>query len=128
MDGHLERLAALESRRKTLIRRSFVRLHPGALGVAVGCVFALGLFLATVVLVVKGGRQTGVNLQVLNNYFPGYSVTLPGAFVGMGYAACTGLAFGFLLAWFRNLALSLVLKRARWQANRWRRRHLLDEI
>jgi len=122
------KLAALAARRREAIRRAFTRLHPLALGCGVGAVAALGVTLATLVLVLRGGAMVGANLRALASYFPGYRVDVPGAFLGGAYAFAGGFLTGYALAAFRNLALHLVLAWSRWSAERWRRRHLLDEI
>jgi hypothetical protein len=54
----------------------------------------LGLFIATVVLVLKGGQNVGEHLALLSVYFPGYRVTWVGAFLGFIYAFVIGYALG----------------------------------
>lgn len=72
--------------------RALARRNALALGVAVGVLAAAGVWLATVVLVVRGGPDTGAHLGLLSQYLPGYSVDLGGAFVGAGW----GFVLGFL--------------------------------
>ncbi len=123
-----ERIAALAERRRDAIRRAFTRLHPVALGCGVGAVAALALLGGTLLLVMRGGLRVGANLQALTSYFPGYRVDVAGAFVGGAWGLAVGFVAGFGIAAFRNLALRVVLVHARRSADRWRRRHLLDEI
>jgi hypothetical protein len=122
------RMQALEARRKTAIRSAFTRLHPLALGCGVGVTCGLGVLGATLLLVLQGGKRVGVNLQALANFFPGYRVDTTGAFVGAIYGFAAGFMLGYAIAAFRNLALRLVMGWARWSAERWRQRHLLDEV
>jgi len=122
------KLAALARRRRDAIRRAFTRLHPLALGVALGAVLGASVMVGTLVLIGRGGPNVGANLQALSSYFPGYRVSVPGAFVGGAWAFAMGLLAGVSLAAFRNLALQIVLAYARWSAEWWRRRHMLDEI
>jgi protoporphyrinogen oxidase len=104
-------------REKALVQ-VFARMDKFAFGMAVGTASGLLLFLATIWLILKGGENVGANLQLLSQYFPGYTVTLRGAFVGLGY----GLLWGFLMGWFfaylRNLFIALyayrVRKRSEW--------------
>jgi len=92
-----------------LLQRAFARLDPVAFGVAVGTLGASALFLATAILLIKGGEHVGQNLRLLAQYFPGYRVTWTGALIGGGYGFLTGYAAGWLLAVVRNGALWLYL-------------------
>lgn len=56
----------------------------------------------TVWLVIKGGPQAGQHLHLLSNYFVGYSVTWPGAFVGFLYGAMTGGVVGWAIGRIYN--------------------------
>jgi hypothetical protein len=123
-------LVELERRRQEAIRRAFMRLDAVALGAGVGLTAALGLFVGTAVLLIKDAGQAaiGPNLAVLGHYLPGFSVTWAGAAVGAVDAAVVGFLAGFLIAAVRTWALRFVLWKAAADQNRWRRRHLLDEI
>ncbi|HGY91023.1 MAG TPA: hypothetical protein ENK43_07610 [Planctomycetes bacterium] len=81
-----------------------VRLNGRAWGIALGMLFGLGLFVATIVLVIKGGEHVGQHLSLLRVYFPFYSVTWGGAFIGFAYAFLVGYALGRLICIFYNLA------------------------
>jgi hypothetical protein len=74
-------------------------------GIAMGLLLGLGLFLATVVLVVKGGPNLGSLLQLLANYFPGYQVTWVGAWIGFVYAFVFGYGMGRTIATIYNRLL-----------------------
>ena len=90
-----------------LLLRAFARLDAIALGVAVGTLAGGGLCAATIALLIKGGPHVGQNLSLLNQYFPGYTVTWPGAFGGLAYGFAAGFIGGWLLAWVRNLVVAL---------------------
>ncbi len=60
------------------------------------------MFVATAWLVIKDGRQAGQHLQLLSNYFVGYSVTWPGALVGLVYGAITGGVVGWAVGTIYN--------------------------
>jgi protoporphyrinogen oxidase len=111
-----------------VIAAVFAKLDPAALGIAVGVVSSLGLFLATALLLLKGGPVVGPNLSLLRHYLPGFKVTWLGAIVGGLEAGLIGLALGSLVAWLRNWGMAayaaLVRKRAETEA----RRDLLDKI
>ncbi|MFN2431804.1 MAG: hypothetical protein ABR599_03125 [Gemmatimonadota bacterium] len=89
------------------IRRAVARLNARILGTALGLISGFGLFLATAVLLLKGGPRTGAHLWLLSNYFPGYSVTWPGAFVGFAYAFFLGFLAGHLIGLLYNRIVSL---------------------
>lgn len=85
-----------------LIVETFARLDPLALGVSLGSVTGLLLFLATVILLLKGGPVIGPRLGLLGNFFFGYQVTWTGAFLVMVQGAIGGLILGYLIAVCRN--------------------------
>lgn len=74
---------------------AFAPIHRLAMGVAGGVVSGGILFLMTLALVVKGGYRVGPTLGLLSQFFFGYTVTLPGAFIGLLW----GFAAGFMLGW-----------------------------
>jgi hypothetical protein len=82
--------------------RVFAKLDRTAFGVAVGAVSGLVIFLATLVLVVRGGTIVGPHLALLAQYFPGYAVTGVGSLVGLAYGCLTGFIAGWTFALVRN--------------------------
>ncbi len=95
-----------EMQTREWIEQAFGRYDPVALGVALGTVFGLGLFLATAVLLLRGGEPVGANLALLRSYFPGFEVTWRGALLGLLEAAVGGLAFGYALARLINVFIA----------------------
>jgi protoporphyrinogen oxidase len=85
-----------------LIAIAFARLDEVSLGVAVGLVAGLGMFLASAVLLLKGGTVVGPNLSLLGHFFIGYEVSWTGAFIGLIEAAIGGFILGYVGAWLRN--------------------------
>jgi len=81
---------------------AFARLHKRGLGVAMGVAFALGLWLLTMILVVKGGYPIGPTLGLLGHYFPGYTVTFVGAFIGLFWGFIAGFLLGGSFALLHN--------------------------
>ena len=96
-----------------LLVQVFAKLDKTALGVASGVLCALVVFTATTFLVVKGGSIVGPNLQLLGQYFIGYTVTWKGAFVGLVYGCLLGFILGFLVALFRNLSVAIYMRAVR---------------
>jgi hypothetical protein len=84
-----------------------VRLRPNAQGFALGTVLALGIFVATNWLVIKGGEVVGPNLELLAQFFVGYSVSFWGSIIGAVYLFVTGFIIGHVSAriynWFSGL-------------------------
>ena len=83
-----------------------LKLNARAWGISFGLLAGLGLFLVTLFLVLKGGENVGQHLQLLGIFFPGYRVTLPGAFVGLVYGFVFGYAVGRLIGGVYNRMLS----------------------
>jgi hypothetical protein len=106
---------------KAVLMAAFARIDPVALAVAMGAVGALGLFLMTVALLVKGappGAPVGPHLALLGIYLPGYSVSWTGSVIGALYAFLLGGVTGFVWAVMWNLThylyIILVVVRAHW--------------
>jgi hypothetical protein len=59
-----------------------------------GLLLGGGLFVATNVLVLKGGPDVGAHLQLLRVFLPGYSVTFLGSLVGFVYLFVIGYVLG----------------------------------
>jgi hypothetical protein len=92
----------LHDAERAALRSSFEAASEQGWGLALGCLAALTLFVATIWLVLKGGPVVGPHLGLLGVYFPGYSVTWPGAFVGAGYMFFLGYGAGRMVATIYN--------------------------
>jgi Flavin containing amine oxidoreductase len=89
------------------LAQAFPKLDRVALGLSVGTVGGVLLLLSTFVLALKGGDVVGPNLLLLQNFFPGYTVSFPGSLMGLGYGFLTGFATGWVFAFLRNVAVFL---------------------
>ena len=78
------------------VRRTLTRLRARAWGVAAGLLFGIGLFGATLILVLLNGPNLGAHLGLLSVFLPGYSVTGVGSVVGLFYGFVIGYAGGWL--------------------------------
>ncbi|HKC62366.1 MAG TPA: hypothetical protein VKB86_01955 [Pyrinomonadaceae bacterium] len=100
-----------------LIVQAFARLDRTALGISIGTLFGLAVFIMTNFLILKGGEHVGQNLQLLSQYFIGYKVTFVGSLIGFIY----GFVFGFILGWstafLRNLFISIYIHIVKLRAN-----------
>jgi hypothetical protein len=97
----------------------FAPLHKAAFGVAVGVVCGLALALATAGdLVLDPQRRIGLDL--VSQYFYGYSVSPMGIIVGFLWAAAVGFVGGWFMAFSRNAIMAMWVlyfrARADWMA------------
>ena len=99
-----------DQKAKEEISRAVIKIQGGVLAVVCGLIGGLGLFFMTVWLLLKGGPQVGSHLQLLSNYFVGYSVTWPGSFVGLFYGALTGGVLGWSIGMVYNKIVGIRLK------------------
>jgi len=113
---YLEEVSIEPSKRAVWVKilsSSLARIDKLGFATATGSISGLIVFLATIFLVIKGGEVVGPKLQLLNQYFFGYTVTLKGAFVGMAYSSAWGFIFGWLFAYFRNLFIAFFIYRVK---------------
>lgn len=108
---------------KAILMAAFAKIKPVAMAVALGIVFALVLFSATAILLIKSalsGVVAGPHLALLGIYLPGYEVSWTGAFLGAAYLFVVGALLGFVLAVLWNLThhlfvASMVLRSLWWR-------------
>jgi protoporphyrinogen oxidase len=89
------------------LARVFLKLDRVAFGLSLGTLAGLVLFLATIILVFKGGDVVGPRLELLSNYFPGYSASAEGSLLGLFYGFIAGFCGGWSFAFLRNAAVFL---------------------
>ena len=81
---------------------SVLWLNVKVLGLVLGLLSGLAIFIATNWLIIKGGEPVGPHLQLLSQYFIGYGVTFRGGLVGFVYGVALGGLSGVLLGWIYN--------------------------
>lgn len=89
------------------VSRAIVRIHSGVMALVGAVLGGLGLFLMTVWLLIKDGEDVGAHLQLLGNYFIGYSVTWFGSVVGLIYGALAGGLIGWIIGVIYNRVVQL---------------------
>jgi membrane protease YdiL (CAAX protease family) len=94
---------------KELIVQSLAKLDGKALGISIGLLFGLMIFLATNFLLYKGGDVIGPNLALLGQFFIGYEVSFGGSLVGMIYGLIAGFIIGWLIAIVRNFVVTIYM-------------------
>ncbi len=84
------------------------RFNAGIVGLALGLLFGLVIFIATNWLVImghitsSGDSEVGPHLKLLGEFFIGYRVSFFGSFVGFAYGFALGTLSGSLIAWIYN--------------------------
>lgn len=85
-----------------LLEGTLTRMNARVLGLTCGFLGATGLFLATLVLLLEGGKQTGKHLKLLAHFFWGYDVTWGGLLLALPYGFVTGFVAGYLVSRIYN--------------------------
>jgi hypothetical protein len=85
-----------------LLRKTVAKLRAGIMAVVFGLVGGIGIFLATVWLLIRNGENVGSHLTLLNNYLLGYSVSWIGSIIGFFWGFLIGAVTGWLIAWIYN--------------------------
>ena len=89
------------------VEKTLMRMNEQGCGIAFGLLLGLGLFVATNILVVKGGEVVGPHLGLLSMFFPGYRVTFLGSIIGFVYAFVVGYGFGRTVSVIYNRLVGL---------------------
>jgi hypothetical protein len=100
------------------LARAFPKLDRMALGLSLGTAAGVLLFLATLLLVLKGGDVVGPNLSLLSQYLPGYSVSASGSVLGLAYGFAIAFIGGWMFAFLRNAVVLLYIAMAQRRADR----------
>ena len=89
------------------ISQTLAKIKADVLALVCGLIGGVGLFVMTVWLVIKGGPHTGAHLQLLSNYFIGYSVSWRGSIVGLFYGGMVGGIVGWAVGTIYNKVVTL---------------------
>jgi hypothetical protein len=85
-----------------VVLRAVLRLSGHLIGLVLGTLAAALIFVATNILVLKGGPIVGPHLGLLAQFFIGYRVTFAGSFIGAAYGFAAGYLTGVFIAWVYN--------------------------
>ncbi len=105
----------------------FAPIDKRAFGAAVGVASALLIFAITVRDVAVRSPTTA-GLVLLDQYFPGYTVSWMGALVGLAWGFALGFCVGWFVAFARNVVLAISLFMIRSRAELAETRDFLDHI
>ena len=88
---------------------AILRFNVKILGLVLGILMGLAIFIATNWIVIKGGHITpdgeyvvGPHLQLLSQFFIGYRVSFLGSIIGFAYGFAVGTLSGTLIGWIYN--------------------------
>ncbi len=94
--------------------RAVVLLNSKTLGLILGILFGLLIFIATNWLIIKGPQLTpdgeyvvGPHLQLLSQFFIGYEVSFLGSIIGFLYGFGVGTFSGATIGWIYNKIVDL---------------------
>ncbi len=79
-----------------------LRLNAKMLGLVIGILLGLVIFIMTNWLVIKGGDSVGPHLGLLSQFFIGYRVSFLGSIIGFAYGFAVGTMSGSLIGWIYN--------------------------
>lgn len=77
-----------------------MKLSAKGLGLSLGIIWGLSVFIATLWIMWRGG---GATMQKLGQFYLGYSVSLGGAIIGLVWGFVDGLIAGALIAILYNV-------------------------
>ncbi len=101
--------AQIQTASDEALKRAFARMDKFGFATALGTVCGLAMFLATLWLVLSGNDADTSKFQLLGQYFIGYTITLRGAVIGLGYGLFWGFIWGWLFAYLWNFFLGLFI-------------------
>ena len=91
-----------------------LRLNAKIFGLILGVLMGLAIFIATNWLLIKGGHINaegeyviGPHLQLLSQFFIGYTVSFSGSIIGFFYGFALGTICGAMIGWIYNKIVDL---------------------
>jgi len=102
---YLEEVA--EEQIEDLMDVVFAKIHNVSLGLSLGMVCGTLLFAVTMLFTLQTGLSLTASLELLNNFYPGYRVSVAGSLIGFFYGFVSGFVIGWSVAIIRNLTLLL---------------------
>ena len=85
-----------------IVLTQLMKMNAVISGVIFGLITGLVIFIATIVLLIKGGEVVGPHLSLLGQFFIGYQVTFVGSIIGLLYGFGFGFLVGYLFAHLYN--------------------------
>ena len=107
---HFQPAVATADQSELMLERAVLRLNANILGLVLGIIAGLLIFVTTNFLILKGGPVVGPHLALLRNFFPYYSVTFLGSIVGFFWGLVSGYVAGLVVGSLYNLVVKLKSK------------------
>ena len=79
-----------------------LQLNTRMLGLVIGILLGLAIFIMTNCLIIKGGDPVGPHLGLLGQFFVGYRVSFLGSLIGFAYGFAVGTFSGAMIGWIYN--------------------------
>ena len=76
-----------------------IRINTIITAVVLGLLCGVLLWSSTAILLLRGGHNVGMHLSLLSVFFPGYSVSWSGAWIGLLWGFVCGALSGIVLYW-----------------------------
>jgi NhaP-type Na+/H+ or K+/H+ antiporter len=103
------KMVASKKKDEEKLFRGILRLNTQIIGLVLGVLIGLAIFVATNWLVIRGGHLTpdgryvvGPHLKLLNQFFIGYRVSFLGSIIGFFYGFVIGTLSGAAIGWIYN--------------------------
>jgi MFS family permease len=106
---------------------AFAPIDKRAFGIAIGVALALAMGLLSVATLLLSPEEHG-RLDLLGQFFAGYSVTWTGALIGAAWGFFVGFIAGWFVAFTRNLAVAIWTFAVRTRAELLATRDFLEHI
>ena len=106
---------------------AFAPLDKAALGLGFAAASAVAVATLTILSLLRDPTHR-FPLELLDEYFYGFSVSWSGALIGAGWAALAGFCWGWFLAFARNLFLAIWLMTLRVKHDLQTSREFLDHL
>ena len=84
------------------LTQAVAKIHAGVLAFVMAVICGGSMFVITAWLLIKGGENVGLHLQLLGQYLIGYTVTWKGSFIGLIYGAIIGGIVGWTIGMIYN--------------------------
>lgn len=89
------------------LSKAVARMQTAVLALTFSLIGGLGLFAMTIWLVIKGGDHVGTHLELLGQYFIGYTVSWKGSVIGFFYGTLLGGFIGWAIGKIYNRIVSI---------------------